>query len=492
MEMTSKNAYITKIVAFLMICVLSLPLTGCGKYPNLQADSMPPVAQTSSAVLSTPQQETDELSDVSSHSSQLMDSSCTASSVSSAAVKKSLYNVKTPQAIPETDEFQTIERLSVQKAAVSTESYTAADQNSGYLSLTSDAQRTLYRLIGNSVYQVADAKTSRGYAPVGQISIPATLTEAQIRLTVTAYLDDNPQVFWIANAFSYVLRGNETIVQLYSEMIQSECNAALLEFNGKVQSILQSIPSGLSEFDREEYLFSYITKNCTYANTMNENDADWKLYTAYGALVDGQAVCEGYSRAMLLLSGYVGLPSVLIRGTGDGIPHMWNGIKINGNWYHLDLTWCDSSNPVYNYYNIDDSTLKLTHTIAPVFSALSDEQICSSDSIFNFTLPVCSSLEENYFQKKGIPISTLDSSEDKKVVMAIASLMKMGRTTIAFHIAAGDYDATIKGLISANPYKMSSYLKSAAVQAGVRLNWKSISYVTDKANMGLNVFISYQ
>ncbi|MFU0831637.1 MAG: TGc domain-containing protein [Oscillospiraceae bacterium] len=491
--MKSEHTYTFKIVALLMICALSLQLTGCGKYSDFQSDSTaPPAAPTSSAASSALQQETSVSSAVLPVSSQPTVSSSAASSVSSAASDTTITEMKTPQVIAETEELQTIKRLSVQKADISAESYTAVDQNNGYLSLTSDAERTLYQLIGNSVYQVADAKTSSGYAPVGQISIPAKLTEAQIRLTVTAYIDDNPQVFWIANAFSYALRGNETIIQLYSELTQSECNAALLAFNGKVQSILQSIPSGLSEFDREEYLFNYITQNCVYADTMNESDMDWKLYTAYGALVNGQAVCEGYSRAMLLLSGYVGLPSVLIRGTGDGIPHMWNGVKINGNWYHLDLTWCDSSNLVYNYFNINDETLKLTHTIAPMFSELTEEQICSSDSIFNFTLPVCSSSEENYFQKKGVSISTLDSSEDKAVVTAIATQMKMGKTTLAFHVTSSDYDATIKGMISTKPYKMASYLKNAAAQAGVTLNWKSISYVTDDANRGLNVFISYQ
>jgi transglutaminase/protease-like cytokinesis protein 3 len=487
--MKSNNTYI-KIVAILMVCIVSLQLTGCGRYADLQINNTSSAGQISSAVSSDSQ--TEETSAVPSESSQLTSSASISSTPPKSAASKSASKVKTPQVISETEDLKAIKRLSVQKAALSSESYTPVNQNSGYQSLTSEPERTLYKLIGNSVYQVANTKTSSGYAPVGQISIPAKLTEAQIRLTVTAYLDDHPQVFWIANAFSYAVSGNQTILQLYSELTQRECNAALLAFNGKVQSILQSIPSGLSEFEREEYLFDYITSNCVYTDTADGSDENWKLFTAYGALVDGQAVCEGYSRAMLLLSGYVGLPCVLIRGTGDGIPHMWNGIKIDGNWYHLDLTWCDSSHLVYNYFNINDSTLKLTHTIAPIFSSLTDEQICSSGSIFNLTLPVCSSTDENYFQKKGIVISTLDSSADDEVVTAIATQMKMRKTTIAFHIAAGDYDTIIKDLLSAKPYKMASYLKSAADQAGVTLNWQNISYVTDKANMGLNVFIAYQ
>ena len=208
--------------------------------------------------------------------------------------------------------------------------------------------------------------------------------------------------------------------------------------------------------------------------------------------MDGKSVCEGYSRAMLLLCGYAGLSTVLIRGTGSGVGHMWNGIKIDGNWYHIDLTWCDSTKLIYNYFNIDDQTIKLTHVIAPAASSLTDAQICGDSSIYNLTLPVCSSMKENYFIKKGIVISTLNDSGDSAVVSAIAAEMKSKKATLAFRIASGDYDGTVKGLTSASPFKMAAYLQKGAAAAGVSLNPKDISYVTDQSDSGLNVFVSYQ
>jgi hypothetical protein len=400
--------------------------------------------------------------------------------------------VKIPRQVPETETSRTVERKSVQKRALASGGYSSVAQNSGYQSLKTDTERTFYQMIGDSVYQVAVSRTYQNYAPTGQITIPGKLTEAQIRLTTTAYLDDHPEVFWVANAYSYGYRGNETVVQLYSELTQSECNAAILAFNGKVQSIVQSIPSGLSEFDREEYLFDYITRNCAYDNAALSDSGDWKSYTSYGTLIEGKAVCEGYSRAMLLLCGHTGLSAGLIRGTGGGVAHMWNGIKIDGNWYHIDLTWCDSTKLIYNYFNINDQTIKLTHMIAPVASSMTDAQICSDNAIYNLTLPVCSSMAENYFQKKGIVISTLADSADSGTISAITARMKEKKTTIVFRIAAGDYDATVKGLTSASPYKMASYLQKAASAAGVFLDLAGVSYATDKTDSGLNVFVSYQ
>ncbi|MVB13126.1 hypothetical protein CAFE_38810 [Caprobacter fermentans] len=479
-----------KLTAALLAFALSIQLSGCAGSNLLSAaDPSSSPAPLSSAASADSQQEKPRLPAVSSSVSK--PSSSVSSAVQSSAPRKakSESEVQTPQKVPESKASQTVKRLSIQNAA--SNGFTAVSQSGGYQALKTESERTLYKLIENSVYQVAVSKTYQNYAPTGQISIPGKLTEAEIRLTTTAYLDDHPQVFWVANAYSYGYRNDQTILQLYSELTQSECSAAVLAFNGKVQSILQSMPSGLGEFDREEYLFDYITKACSYDDSAVTNK-NWKSYTAYGALIDGKAVCEGYSRAMLLLGGYAGLSGVLIRGTGEGVAHMWNGFKIDGNWYHVDLTWCDNTNTVYNYFNIDDKTLKLTHVIAPVASSLTEAQICSANAVYNMTLPVCGSTQDNYFRKKGIVISTLDGSEDDAVVSSVAAQMKQKKTTIAFLVTAAGYDATIKGLTTAKPYKMAAYLQEAASAAGVTLNLKNVSYVTDQADLGLNVFVSYR
>lgn len=487
-----------RVTAALLACVLAFQLTGCAAPKSLTpvVPSSSSVPRVSSRMPSTPSSAALSSSAASSvpPASLVPSASSAASSAPSAgrlaaSVKK---EVKTPLKIPETEQSQTVERRSIQKYAAASEGYTAVTQNTGYRSLKTDAERNLYQMIGDGVYQIAVSKTYQNYAPTGQIAVPGKLTEAQIRVTTTAYLDDHPEVFWIANAYSYGYRDNQTVLQLYSELTQSECSAALLAFNGKVRSVVQSIPSGLSEFDREEYLFDYITNACTYDSAAVTDSSNWKAFTAYGALIDGKVVCEGYSRTMLLLCGYAGLHATLVRGTGQGVAHMWNGIEIDGKWYHIDLTWCDSTELIYNYFNVDDQTIKLTHVIAPAASSLTDAQICGKDSIYNLTLPVCSSMDENYFRKKGIVISTLNDSGDNAVVSAVAAEMKAKKTTLAFRIASGNYDATVAGLTSASPFKMATYLQKGAAQAGVSLNPKNISYTTDQSDSGINVFVSYQ
>lgn len=67
------------------------------------------------------------------------------------------------------------------------------------------------------------------------------------------------------------------------------------------------------------------------------------LDTAVGALLNGQADCDGYADAFYLLCTLAGFPVRLQYGKGVGPDgemqwHMWNAVQWDGQWYHVDVT----------------------------------------------------------------------------------------------------------------------------------------------------------
>jgi hypothetical protein len=59
-------------------------------------------------------------------------------------------------------------------------------------------------------------------------------------------------------------------------------------------------------------------------------------------LRDRKAVCEGYSSLFLALAKDAGIEAVKIKGLCKGVatlPHAWNAIKIDNQWYLVDSTW---------------------------------------------------------------------------------------------------------------------------------------------------------
>lgn len=62
--------------------------------------------------------------------------------------------------------------------------------------------------------------------------------------------------------------------------------------------------------------------------------------TAYGALANGKAVCQGYSLAYKLLLRRAGVPAVYVGS--DSMQHAWNMVQMENNgWNHVDVTWDD-------------------------------------------------------------------------------------------------------------------------------------------------------
>ena len=148
------------------------------------------------------------------------------------------------------------------------------------------------------MYDISDDTAFRWVFTVwGRLPCTGKISDDQIRMAITAFKNDHPQVFWIANVYSKAYSENQTIVRLYSYVSAEECNRMIQELNQEIKQILSHLEPGLSELDREIVLFEQIAQRCTYdTDAAKKILLPWKSYTIYGLLVDGKAVCEGYAR----------------------------------------------------------------------------------------------------------------------------------------------------------------------------------------------------
>lgn len=167
-----------------------------------------------------------------------------------------------------------------------------------------------------------------------------------------------------------------------------------------VRQILDTvITEGMSDYDKELALHDYLVTHCEYSeDTTQEPQSD--IYRAYGALVDGDAVCNGYAEAMQLLLMCVGVNTQFVIGTADGIDHAWNLVELDGNWYHVDTTWDDplpdqGENVLHPYFNVTDDIMKNNH-----------EWVAAD-------YPQADHMEYNYYVKSQNYFSDFDSYKDK-------------------------------------------------------------------------------
>ena len=109
--------------------------------------------------------------------------------------------------------------------------------------------------------------------------------------------------------------------------------------NTKIDSIYPTIyVEGDTNINNIKRAHDYIINTTKYdSKRATDNILDYKSNIAYGALLEGYAVCGGYSDAMELFLERMGIKNFKVASTD----HVWNAVLLDNVWYNLDLTWDD-------------------------------------------------------------------------------------------------------------------------------------------------------
>lgn len=226
--------------------------------------------------------------------------------------------------------------------------------------------------------------------------------KSDISVSYQALCDDYPEMFWLPSSYFLSRTESGEIAVLFEGKAESytlsylasktEAQSMKARLDEVVNSVTAATKNLSSQFEAELYIHDFICNNTAY------NINGKYIYSAYGALVDKNAVCEGYSKAFALLCSKAGINSFLVRGVSKEQNHMWNTVNIDNAWYNIDVTWDDQNingNPTYSYFNLTDAELNIDHTPASHInpkSGAADEK-----ELFNLTKNICTAAEMNYF-----------------------------------------------------------------------------------------------
>lgn len=104
---------------------------------------------------------------------------------------------------------------------------------------------------------------------------------------------------------------------------------------------------GCSDYRKVRKIYDYITENVTY-DYDNLNNSSYKLkHTAYAALINGTAVCQGYALLFYRLCLMAGVDARYIASSDHG----WNIVRLDGRYYNVDSTWDAEYLEVLGRYN---------------------------------------------------------------------------------------------------------------------------------------------
>ena len=161
-----------------------------------------------------------------------------------------------------------------------------------------------------------------------------------------AVINDCPELFYVTGNASLSGSGSSatgwqvTITPHYLP----DCKSKIPAFQEKLEDVIAYVESFSDPMEQALAAHDYLMTCCAYnwdtaANNNAPSSTESYVYSAYGALVDEDAVCQGYALAYKLILNEVGIPCVTV--SSSAMNHMWNLVQLDNKWYHVDVTWDD-------------------------------------------------------------------------------------------------------------------------------------------------------
>ncbi len=185
------------------------------------------------------------------------------------------------------------------------------------------------------IYQMMYARSAK--IDLSSFGIPGKDIAGLVNSTINAH----PDLFAVrSRRYSSDAEGRVVYLLVkYDDALDSEA------FDRAVYQALSIVSEGMSDTDRVVAIHDYLVANCEYAEEFYESGEErgyigedpMVTYSAYGALVNHSAVCNGYGLAFLYLMQKLGIDAYYVANDYHG----WNLVKLGNNYYHVDCTWDD-------------------------------------------------------------------------------------------------------------------------------------------------------
>lgn len=231
------------------------------------------------------------------------------------------------------------------------------------------------------LFDLAYAAASAGEST---FRLPAGTTYDDTVAAMNAFMDDCPELCALARSYSvayyqYDPQRAKSVTLSYAMPLSAQ------------ETLMQVASSLAAQAEGDAYSRELFLHDALCAMTRYDLTGDAQA-SAYGALVEGAAGCEGYARALVMLCRLAGIPAGLVTGTadaeGDGSErHAWCILSVGGVIVQTDPTWDDQDGMGVNsrwYFNLSDAQMARDHQV--------DETL---------TLPACTDSSLNWHAQTG-------------------------------------------------------------------------------------------
>lgn len=154
-------------------------------------------------------------------------------------------------------------------------------------------------------------------------------------------LNDHPELFYCGSMVTYYNPDTTEIYAIAPQYIYDEATtASILESLAEYKTAaFASLDSDMNTVEKLMVAHDFLIKTCDYDyEGLENNTLTAEDYNIVGVL-DGLAVCQGYTMMLKYLLNEMNIESTYVYSIE--MNHIWNAVKIDGKYYHVDSTWTD-------------------------------------------------------------------------------------------------------------------------------------------------------
>lgn len=157
----------------------------------------------------------------------------------------------------------------------------------------------------------------------------------ELSTILSSVLKDDPYLFFVNGqmSYSYVPGGRVLSVKPQYFLSGEEAFEAWELCRTYIRELAKEAQSYSGQMEKALFLHDKICRGYKYDEAL-ESD------TMYSLFKTGKGTCQSYTHVFMAALRECGIESHFV--ASDTIEHMWNYVKIDGEWYHADLTWDDS------------------------------------------------------------------------------------------------------------------------------------------------------
>lgn len=236
------------------------------------------------------------------------------------------------------------------------------NKNNYYYNQLDDTSKTIYDKLesnidnlknGNYVIHFNKQFNDLLHNATGQYQLNKSFQSA-----LDAFFYDHPEIFYIDLTKMALTITSTSLGPLTTYTVKIEpkdnknylidCYISELDVNNAISKVETIKNNAINEVINDNDYNKILKIHNMLVNSIEYNsssDAD-NSHNIYGALINRKTVCEGYAKSFKYILDSLNIECILVSGTatnssGETESHMWNYVKLNDNWYGVDVTWDD-------------------------------------------------------------------------------------------------------------------------------------------------------